>query len=74
MGWNFSDGETLKQAQDIFTTGIEPLTLGNSTVQLENIDANNTVKPFEWTAVSFLANKAAVTNPTNPYGVSLNRS
>ena len=71
LGWNFSDGETLKQAQDIFTTGIEPLTLGNSTVQLETFDANNTVKPFEWTAVSFLANKAAVANPTNPYGVSL---
>ena len=70
VGWNFSDGETLKQAQDIFTTGIEPLTLGNSTVQLETFDANNTVKPFEWTAVSFLANKAAVANPTNSYGVS----
>ena len=69
IGWNFSAGEQLTQAQDIFTADIDPVLLAGSAVQLESYDVNNTVRPFQWTAISFLARKALQPNPSNPFQV-----
>lgn len=63
-------GESLRQASDIFTDNIVPITLANSTVQLQTFSPNNSIPAFHWRGVSFLAYKAARADPGNPYGVS----
>lgn len=69
LGWEFTDGEVLRQQQDIFTSGVDAISLSNSTVQIQSY-VNNTVLPFNWTGISFLAYRASTTGSNNTYGVS----
>ena len=69
LGWNFTAGESLRQAPDIFTDDIVPITLTNSTVQLQTFSPNNSIPAFQWRGVSFLAYKSSMMDPDNPYGV-----
>ena len=68
IGWNFTEGEALRQQQDIFTHNVNAIELGNSAVKLQSF-VNNTVLPFHWTGVNFLAYRATSVNPSNGYGV-----
>lgn len=68
LGWNFTSGEALRQQQDIFTRNVNGISLSGSNVQLQSF-SNNTVLPFNWTGVSFLAYRAANADPANQYGV-----
>ena len=70
LGWNFTAGEEVSQAQNIFTPGVNPVKLVNQTVQLQSQDANTTVEPLEWTYLNFLGTKAASPIPHNAYRVS----
>ena len=68
LGWNFSAGEMLTQAQYIYTPNVNPVKLVNQTVQLQAQSSNTTVEPLAWTYVSFLGNKAAGKPPPgHPY-------
>ncbi|EIE21885.1 hypothetical protein COCSUDRAFT_56332 [Coccomyxa subellipsoidea C-169] len=69
LGWSFTAGETV-QGGNIYTAGVDVLKLNGSSVQLESLSPNNTVKPFSWTSVSFLGTKAAMPTLSAPYRVA----
>lgn len=73
LGWNFTAGETV-QGGNIYTAGVDVLKLNGSSVQLESLSPNNTVKPFSWTSVSFLGTKAAMPTLPAPYRVMIRNS
>ena len=68
MGWDFTAKETLSQG-NIYTSGVDTLSLNGSNVQLQSCDSNNSIQPFNWTSISFLGTKLTTPVPGFPYKV-----
>jgi hypothetical protein len=69
LGWNFTAGESV-QSGNIYTAGVDALSLNGSNVQLQSTSANNSVQPFSWTSISLLGTKSVAPTPNSPYKVS----
>ena len=73
LGWNFTAKETIQSPQNVYTPGVQVFALDPPNVQLQGLDVNDTVKPFNWTEISFLGSKSTMPVPNAQYKASFRR-
>ncbi len=70
LGWNFTAKEAIQSPQNVYTPGVQVITLDPPYVQLQGLGINNTVKPFSWMEISFLGSKSTLPVPNAQYKAS----